>query len=216
MLKAVIFDMDGVLIDSQPLHFMAEKETAAHFGHPITEGELKQYLGWGEEEFWGELIRKYSFPATLEEMREFDRGIVEEYLREAAKPDEALTGMLSELKGGGMLLSVASSSWKSAIGIVLDGLGVGGYFDAVVCGEEVERGKPEPDIFMLAADKLGVEARNCAVVEDAPSGIRAANAAGMISIALRGSINADLDLSEADEVMESLGELPGIIGKTSI
>ncbi|MBN2121670.1 HAD family phosphatase [Candidatus Micrarchaeota archaeon] len=215
MLKATIFDMDGVLIDSQPLHFMAEKETASHFGHPIGEEELKQYLGWREEEFWKELIRRYSLPATFEEMREFDRGIVEGYLQEAAKPDESLAKILLKLRGRGMKLAVASSSWKRAIGIVLGGLGIREYFDAVVCGAEVERGKPEPDIFMLAAKKMGVGARDCAVVEDAPSGIRAANTAGMLSIALMGKVNAGLDFSEADEVISSLDELPGVIAKNS-
>lgn len=216
MLKAVIFDMDGVLIDSQPLHFKAEKETVAHFGGSITEEELKQYLGWRGEDFWNDLIRKYSLPTTLEEIREYNRPVIERHLREAAKPDKGLQGILSGLREGGMKLSVASSSRKSYIGIVLGGLGIGGYFDAVVCGDDVKKGKPEPEIFMLAAERMEVGARDCAVVEDAPSGIRAANSAGMLSIALRGGINAGLDLSEADVGIGSLGELPRIIARKAM
>jgi HAD superfamily hydrolase (TIGR01509 family) len=213
MLKAVIFDMDGVLIDSQPLHFKAERETAAHFGCSITEEELKQYLGWRGEDFWNDLIRKYSLPATLEEIREYNRPVIERHLREAAKPDKELQGMLSGLRQNELKLSVASSARKRPIGIILGGLGIEEYFDAVVCGDDVARGKPEPDIFMLAAERMGVGARDCAVVEDAPSGIKAANSAGMLSIALRGGINAELDLSEADVVIDSLGELPGVVAE---
>lgn len=215
MLRAVIFDMDGVLIDSQPIHFRAERETAARFGCNITEEELKQYLGWRGKEFWGHLIKKYSLDATVKQMQETNRPVVEKYLREAAKPDGTLRGILADLRKRGMKLSVASSAQKRSMEIILEGLGVRPYFDAVVCGADVERSKPAPDLFMLAAGKMGVEPEECAVVEDAPSGIRAANSAHMLSVALKGPINEGLDLSEADVVIGSLGELPGIVEKNS-
>ena len=114
-----------------------------------------------------------------------------------------------------MKLSVASSAQKSSIEIILKGLEIEHYFDVVVCGAEAKRGKPEPDIFLLTAEKLNVKPEECAVIEDAPSGIQAANSARMFSIALKGQVNSDLDLSEADATINSLNELPGVLAKTA-
>jgi len=207
----IIFDMDGVLIDSQPLHFQAEKKTITHFGYPITTEELKYYLGWREEEFWQDVIKRYSLSTTVEEMKKFEHPVMEDLLREHSKPDKSLQNLLSLFKKRGIVLAVASSAPRNFLDIVLAGLGIKKFFDIVICGTDVERGKPEPDIFLIAAKRMKLRPEDCVVVEDAPSGIQAANSAGMFSIALKGHVNSNLDLSKADAIIESLEELPEIL-----
>ncbi len=212
-IKGVIFDMDGVLIDSQPLHFQAEKMTIARFGYPMTTEELKHYLGWREDEFWGDVIKRHSLPASVEGMKKIEHPVMESLLLKAAKPDKALHNLLSGFRKKGIALAVASSAPKSFIDIVTGGLGISDFFDAIVCGADVTKGKPEPDIFLAAAKRMKLRPEDCAVVEDAPSGIQAANSAGMFSVALKGRVNSSLDLSKADCIIESLNELPEILGR---
>ncbi len=211
MAKGIIFDMDGVLFDTQPLHFQAERETITHFGYPITEEELKEYLGWRGEEFWADVIVRYSLDTTVEEMREFNLPIIERLLSENVREDLPLTETLSALKSEGFVLAVASSARKRWVDFMVKRMKIERYFDSVVCGTDVENGKPAPDIFLFAAERIGVEPEKCVVVEDAPSGIQAANSAKMYSIALKGNVNSGLDLSKAKRVISSLQELPEII-----
>jgi len=207
MAKAVIFDMDGVLFDSQPLHFKAEIQTITHFGYPISESELKEYLGWYEDDFWKEVISRYNLKATVHQMKEFEHPLIENLLRESVLPDPDLQEILTSLRAKKLRLAVASSSPRHWVNIVLDGLSIRNLFDEIVSGEDVKNGKPAPDIFLKAANQLGIESSDCIVVEDAPAGIEAANTAGMYSVALRGSVNASLDLSKAKKEIRHLKEL---------
>jgi HAD superfamily hydrolase (TIGR01509 family) len=207
MPKAIIFDMDGVLFDSQPLHFQAEKETITHFGYPITEEELKGYLGWYEDDFWKDVIGRYNLDTTVDEMKKFEHPIIEALLVKSATPDKELQHILTTLKNKSLKLAVASSAPRKWVDIILGGLSVKDYFDGIVCGEDIQNGKPAPDIFLHAAEIIGSDPSDCIVVEDAPAGIEAANRAGMCSIALRGEVNSALDLSKAKKEIKSLREL---------
>jgi len=206
--RGVIFDMDGVLVDSQPMHFEAEMATVAHFGYPISEGELKGYLGWKEDEFWADVIRRHSLKCTIEDMKAYDHPLIMRLLRERTGPDAVLDRALGRLGRMGLALAVASSAPRSFIDIVLDGLRARGRFSAVVSGQDTPKGKPDPSIFLLAASRLDLEPESCLVIEDAPSGIEAARRAGMKCIALLGAVNKDLDLSQADDIITSLSALP--------
>jgi len=212
MIKAIIFDMDGVLFDSQPIHFEAEKRTVAHFGGKISDDELKGYLGWNEEAFWKDVIPKYGMDATLEQCRAFERPLLEGLLERALKPDPKLRKILKELRRSGIQLAVASSAPKKWILMTFGGLGVDDLFDCLVSGEDVEKSKPEPDIFLEAAKRIGIAPEDCIVVEDAPAGIEAAKRAGMHPIALRGTVNKGLDLSGAEREITDLSELMEIAG----
>ena len=116
--------MDGVLFDTQPLHFQAEKETITHFGYPITEDELKEYLGWRGTEFWADVIARYSLDTNVEEMRKFNLPIIERLLTENVKEDRSLKETLSILKGRGFVLAVASSARKKWVDFMVKRMGM--------------------------------------------------------------------------------------------
>ena len=204
--------MDGVLFDSQRIHFEAEKRTVANFGGKITDSELKGYLGWNEEAFWEDVIRRCHLKTTVEELEQYERPRLEKMMESALKKDEALGDLLSYLRNRKIRLAVASSADRHLVGMILGKLGITRFFDAVVTGEDVKRSKPAPDIFLEAAKRIRVAPKDCIVVEDAPAGIEAAKRAGMHPIALRGSVNKGLDLTGAEREIADLNGLPGIIG----
>lgn len=206
-MKAIIFDMDGVLINSQPLHFEAEKRAIAHFGYNITYEELKFYLGWNEEAFWKHVKARYMISATIEELKSVERPMLEELLKKELKPNKNLQELLERLKSKGLKLAVASSAPKKWVIMTLEGLGITKFFDAAVSGEEVKKSKPAPDIFLAAARQIGIDPKNCAVIEDAPDGITAANAAGIYSIVIKNKINEGLDFSHAKEEITNLNQI---------
>ncbi|MBI5047177.1 HAD family phosphatase [Candidatus Micrarchaeota archaeon] len=207
MFKGIIFDMDGVLFNSQSLHFSAERMTIEHFNGKITDTGLKNYLGWTESAFWAAIREKYALNATVDELIQYKRPIIYNLLVNSLHPDQELQIVLSNLKKKGLRLGVASSSERSLIILVLNSLGIKKFFEIVVSGEEVLRSKPAPDIFLKAAADLKVDPNSCIVVEDAPAGILAANSAGMYSIALQNETNSGLDLSKAKKVITNLNQL---------
>lgn len=208
IIKAIIFDMDGVLFDSQPMHFAAEKETISRFGKRATVSEFKKTLGWTELDFWERMRKVYRLPATAAKLREIKRPIFEELLKNSIMKDAGLRKLILGLKRKGMRIAVASSAPRRWIRMTLEGLGITDCFDAIVSSEDVARGKPAPDVFLRAAEKLKVDPALCVVVEDAPAGIEAANSAGMHSIALRTKTNRGLDLSKAAGILRGLELLP--------
>lgn len=211
MAKAIIFDMDGVLYDSEPLHFEAEKATLIHFGYRITEQELKEYLGWREDLLWNALIARHNLKATAEEMTAFKKPLFTSLVRKFLGENPELQALLSRLRKKGLKLALASSSYGPLVADVLGRLGVSHLFDAIVSGEKVKRGKPAPDIFLLAASELGVSPADCVVVEDAPSGVEAAIAAGMHPVVLKGSVNKELGFPEAEKIITDLKELEELV-----
>jgi beta-phosphoglucomutase len=115
--------------------------------------------------------------------------------------------LLKSLRGAGFKLAVGSSAPPENVNFVLDGLNIRSLFDAVVTGGDVLRGKPDPQVFLLAAQRIGLNPRQCAVVEDAPPGVAAAKAAGMVAVGLCSTGRKREDLIQADTVVNSLGEL---------
>ncbi len=133
--------------------------------------------------------------------------IYSQILKWNLKPDKKLQDILTGIKGKQMKIAVASSSNKEWVELILGGLGIRQSVDAVVAGDDVEKSKPAPDIFLETAKKLEIKPDECIVVEDAPAGIKAANAAKMYPIAFETAVNRGLDLSGARKTIEQLEEL---------
>ena len=205
---AAIFDMDGVLVDSYDAHFRSWQVVAREVGLPLTEATFASQFGrtnpesiagyWGEGTFTSERI------AALDDLKEtsFRRNIGADF---PAMP--GVVNLLQSLHDARFLLGVGSSGPPENVDLVLSELKARSLFGAVVTGGDVTRGKPDPRVFLLAAERLDIPPRQCVVIEDAPAGLRAAKSAGMRSVGLASTGRTRQSLAEADLVVDSLDEL---------
>ena len=208
MIEAVVFDLDGILIDSE--HVWDEVRRAARGGARRTL-ERERVAGHDGHELPGVVAvhaRRVGLPEAPEEISaEVVRRLEDRYRRELpliAGAEQAVERIAERWP-----LALASSSNRELIDLVLESSGLGRYFEASVSSEEVARGKPAPDVFLEAARRLGAEPSRCAAVEDSENGILAAKAAGMRTIAIPNPRYPPHDdaLAEADLVLESLAGL---------
>jgi len=203
--RAVIWDLDGTLIDSSRLHWEAWQEVTAVENIPLT---YEQYVAdFGKRN--DEILRGRMGADLSDEFIARVSLAKEEVYRDLIRTKglELLPGArhwLERLKAEGWLQALATSAPRGNIDAAFAALGIGEYFDAAISSEEVKAGKPEPDVFLAAAAKMGVAPRDCIVIEDAPAGIEAARRAGMKSV---GVLTTHREL-KADLVAPSLDQLP--------
>ena len=177
--EAVIFDMDGVIIDSQAAANRALVEAAAKHGVRLAVSELEDLVGASAQQFWQYVKWRYALPEPIAYYAQsYDEN------REIASYDETLLSpgldaLFNELRGVGISLALATSGSRRRMNAVIEMYGLARWLDAAVCREDVEREKPEPDLFLAAASALSVPPASCLVVEDSLRGIAAARAAGM-------------------------------------
>lgn len=211
--KAFIFDMDGVLVDSENIYKVIEKELFDEVGVNIDHEEHIAYQGCSNPVMWGLIKEKHRLSHSLDHLV----GITEEKVINyfsclpVIEPMPGIVDLLKYLKKRGIKLALASSSTIDVIRIILARTGLGIFFDAVADCIEAGAGKPDPAIFLLAQKKLGIAKENCVVIEDSTIGIKAALAAGIACIAYNGPGSEHQDQSAADwritkfsEIMEEL------------
>ncbi|ORX23664.1 phosphatase [Thermoanaerobacterium sp. PSU-2] len=210
MFEAVIFDMDGVLIDSEPLHIQLEEEIFKEIGANISFDEHISFVGTTSHYMWEYVKNKCNVPLTVEELVEMDRKRYFDYISEnddAVKPIEGIDEIVKELYSREVKLAVASSSPIDVIELVVKRLKLESYFDELVSGDFVQRSKPYPDIFLYAAEKLNIAPERCIVIEDSNKGVLAAKSAGMKVVGFINPNSGDQDISMADMVIRSFSEL---------
>jgi HAD superfamily hydrolase (TIGR01509 family) len=208
MIKAVIFDMDGVLIDSEPLHCRADNQLLKELGAVAPENYLDRFAGWTDDAMWKAIKTDYPITKSISEIKELQVPIKLKMLQESdLKAISGVVELLEEIKKEQILIALASSSPKIFIEAVVKKIEIGKYFEALLSGEEVERSKPEPDIFLKAALLLNVKPSECLVVEDSKSGTVAAKKAGMKCIGFRNLSSGDQDLSEADVIVNEIRDI---------
>lgn len=207
MIKAILFDNDGVIVDSEPLHQQAEKQTMAEFGVQITEADFIDYVGIGAKKMFGDWIAKYNINIAVEVLIPAHEKNLIKIFQENVVPTPNVVKFIQQLVKENYLLAVASSSARALVEVGLKKYDLLRYFRAVVCGDEVEQTKPAPDIFLRAAEKLDVLPEHCLVIEDSNAGIRAAKAAGMQSAGYQNENSGKQDLSLADVVIADFFEL---------
>lgn len=211
-IQAVIFDMDGVLIDSEPIYFEIERSSFDHFGAAVTQEEHHSSVGVTLESMWQQVIDKYQVKVPLEEILAYHQQHVME--RMLTHPElTAMPGVerwVKWLHEQCIPIAVASSSPRALIDLIMEKTGLGSYFEVRLTGEEVEHGKPSPDIFLAAAERIGVSPANCLVIEDSRNGVQAAKSAGMRCIGYHNPGSGNQDLSKADVQISSYDELWGL------
>jgi beta-phosphoglucomutase family hydrolase len=209
MIKAALFDMDGLMINTEPLQSKAyEAVLVSHGKQPQFNAEgVVQAVGVREKDNWELIKNRHGLQHDTTALMEQRTGVYMEILKQNLTPQPGLINLLELLKRHGIKMAVASSSTLEHINIVLDGLKVADFFDVVVSSHSIAHGKPAPDIFLLAADQLGVAPKDCVVLEDAQSGIEAGRAAGAKVVAVPNAFTKSHDYSKADIVVRSLEEV---------
>ena len=210
MLKAVIFDVDGTLLDTERIYMRAWKDAAAELGYVITDELLRKTRAVNTKDaakiFEAEIGNGFSYEKT----RPVRVRIAEEIIkRESPILKPGVTELLTFLKEKGIRLSVASSTHLKGTKEHLSESGILDPFEVVVGGDMVTRGKPNPDIFLKAAELLGLAPEECIVVEDSPAGIRAAFSAGMKAVLVpdQAAITQEI-IDMSDAVLDSLLDMP--------
>ncbi|MGB7961395.1 MAG: HAD family phosphatase [Propionicimonas sp.] len=180
---AVIFDMDGVLADSEPVHLAAERAMLAEYGHHLTTVAKRPFIGLSGDDIMQGLIALFDIDSTVETMAaakaSHQRALIPE-MGGFAVTD----ALVRRLAAASMPIAVASGSEPGIIDASLDAVGLGEFFEVRVSADEVPLGKPAPDVFLEAARRLGVSPDSCVVIEDAVPGVAAALAAGMRCVAI--------------------------------
>jgi HAD superfamily hydrolase (TIGR01509 family) len=190
-IEAIIFDMDGVLTDSEPVITKAATLALAEFGVMASEADFHPFTGTGEDRFIGGVAELHGVPYRLE-MKKRTYEIYLDIVDAEIGIYPGIPEMLAILSGMGIRLAVASSADAVKVKANLKAAGIGlNLFAAVCSGEDVVHKKPAPDIFLLAAEKLGVLPEKCLVVEDAVTGVKAACAAGMRCVGISTSFPAE-------------------------
>lgn len=198
--RAVIFDFDGTLVDSEPNYYVSDRAMMLSYGIDLTEELKREFIGVGALQMMRVLRQRFALDVDENEMVRIKDQF---YLRQAVGNTVVFPQMwclVKALHGAGIRLAVASGSTLQVLETLMRETGLWPYFDVVVSASEVSRSKPFPDIFLEAASRLGVEPANAAVFEDAVLGVRAALAAGMRTCAIPGFPEDDLapDYLEAD------------------
>jgi HAD superfamily hydrolase (TIGR01509 family) len=214
--KAIIFDMDGVLIDSESLYKVIEQELFDEVGVSIDHEEHISYQGSSNPVMWGRIKEKHGLKQPLDELVARTEHRVIQFFSAfpVIEPMPGVVDLLQWLKNNRIQLALASSSSIDVISIVLDKTGLAPFFDVVVDCTEAGAGKPDPAIFLLAQKKLCLPKEVCIIVEDSCNGITAAKAAGISCIAFNGPGSEHQDQSAADLIVRSFGEIPGFLKPT--
>jgi len=200
-LEAVVFDMDGVIIDSEPLWSEAERQLLARRNLAYSEQLKPLLMGLDSREAVRILKKHYDLGEPVEELVHERNQLVSELIQQQGQPIPDALELIQQVRDGGIKTVVASSSPYALVELVVDKLGIGGLLDLVLSGDEVSRGKPAPDLYDTAAKILAVAPECCLVIEDAPNGVRAAKAAGMRCLAITTGASKT-DLAAADQVVE--------------
>lgn len=204
---AVIFDMDGVIVDNNLYHKRAWNEYARKFNISLTEDEFKKHVaGRTNKDILSFFLGR---ELSDDEVNKYG-GEKEELYRELYKPEmklpEGLLHFLESLKSNGISIALATSAPRENIDFVFDNLHIGHFFDAVVDESQVSRGKPDPEVYLKAAGLLKLSPGQCVVIEDSIPGIMAGAAAGMAVVAITTTHSRD-ELKHADLVIDTFKEL---------
>lgn len=205
---AVLFDMDGVLIDSQPIYFRQEVEMFRELGIELTPQEHGAFMGVRVRTMWSEIAARFHLSEPVDALIARSEELYLNYLQSVpVEPVAGVTQLLDELLTNGFQLALASSSSAKNIDTVLELIGLSDFFGIRISGDSVSRGKPDPEIFLRAAERLEMPPGGCVVIEDSQNGVRAAISAGMACIGYENPSSLHQDLSEATCVVKDIREI---------
>ncbi|MEZ4547402.1 MAG: HAD family phosphatase [Thermodesulfobacteriota bacterium] len=207
MINAVIFDMDGVMIDSEPLWEKTERILLARRGIDYSPDYRDKIVGLNQRDSGRLLVDTFDLDETVDDIINERISILTSIYEEELELIPALVPLLEQLAREGYRLAVASSSPLRVVTFVLDMFSLHNHFLTVVSGDSVGNGKPHPDIYLHTADMLGVVPAECVAIEDSINGLRSAKGAGMYCIAIPDKRLTPEQFESADVILDSLREL---------
>jgi len=206
---AVIFDMDGVLVNSEPFYVQVEQQMFEKVGAKVSHDEHLNYQGTATDRMWKTVKEKHGLKQSIEKLVEMTNSVVTPYFESLSSidPMPGVAELIQKLRNKNVPLALASSSFPDVIEIILRKTGLKENFIIVVDSQMAGSSKPEPGIFLLAAKKLGVQPEKCLVIEDSTNGIKAAKTAGMFCVAFAGPGTEHQNQSLADWIISDFTEL---------
>ncbi|MBK7628350.1 MAG: HAD-IA family hydrolase [Bacteroidales bacterium] len=208
MIKGVLFDMDGVLVDSESYISLAAILMFKEMGVIVSPEDFKPFTGMGENRYIGGVAEKHGIVVNIEKVKARTYQIYEELVKGKLYPLPGSHEFVAKCRNKGFKLALATSADRIKMEVNLREIGLSsGTFNSIITGLDVEKKKPAPDIYIKAAKSIGLEPNECLVVEDAVSGVKAGKAAGCKCLAVTTSFDAAA-LSDADWICESLLEVP--------
>ena len=206
----VIFDMDGVLLDSEPLHLAAKLDILKGFG--VTGIDVAGYAGIGNIEFWSDMKREFGIQEEILDLLNMQYShILSHVISDRVQPIDGAVELLETLNENGIETALASASHSQLVYPVLETLGLAGYFPVVVTGSDTSASKPDPGIYLLALERMSRAGKDGFAVEDTTNGIRSAAGAGLQTIGYINPMSGPQRYDEADHRVTSLREIANIV-----
>ncbi len=206
--RGVLFDMDGVLTDSEPAFYAAVNDVLARYNHHIATADYAPYIGSATPAMWSAMIERFRLPASLD-------AILDEYepplmarLRERRPPLPGARELIDTLRARRVPIALCTASYRRWVDAILAGADLAGLFDVIVAGEDVACPKPDPEPYVSAARLLGLDPRDCVALEDSVNGLTSALRAGAYVIQLRATGTAAPPVDGVALVIRSLAEFP--------
>ncbi|WP_019552951.1 HAD family hydrolase [Propionispira raffinosivorans] len=207
-MKAFIFDMDGVIIDSEPLHNEGILKTLSYFKVSFTPRNLEQYAGTTTAFLFNKIVEERNLQLSIDEMVAYkDQHVIKGIREMNLRPIPGILDLLSALKVLEIPIAIASSSAFPVIDAVVEKFQLSNQFDIIMSGESLPQSKPDPAIYLLTAKQLGVNPVDCVVLEDASLGVQAAKAAEMFCIAFQNKNSGKQNLSQADQIVAKISDI---------
>jgi len=205
-IAAVIWDMDGVLADTAPHHFRAWRETFAKMSIDFTEADFRRGFGIRNDAIIKNTLGEQTSPDEIEAIAKAKEATFRGIIGHDIKPLPGALELIRALYEKGIRMAIASSTVIENIRLIVGSLGIEKYMKAVLTGHDVTEGKPHPQVFLKAAERLGADPKKCVVIEDAVAGVKAAKSAGMRCVAITSSHPRE-KLKEADLIVDTLEEV---------
>lgn len=207
--RCIIFDMDGVLINSEPLHFDFESKFFESLGISVSRKQHETFVGTTNKTMWENIKKTHKLPFTVSELIEKGQSDFLDYLEHnnSLEPIPGIIDLLNRLQDSGYIPALASSSPQQFINYVLDKCKIEEYFQTKISGDDVKNGKPDPEIFLKTAQMIGLKPEKCLVIEDSEHGVNAAIQAGMKCIGFSNPGSGNQNLSSADLIIKSFNAL---------
>lgn len=206
--RALIFDMDGTLLDSEPMHFACARGMFAEDGLDFTLAHNAEFIGQSAEKVMEQLVARHNLPRTARQYIDLYEERIVLVMSKASEATPGVAELIAEVQKRRLGLGVASNSSEQLVRATLTGLGIIHHFGAVVGGDMVPHGKPAPDVYLEAARRLGVSPAECVAIEDSPTGVAAVQAAGMTAVALITSHVDPARFAGVPHVIKSLHDFP--------